>query len=136
MINTNTSGSYNFDTTIPYDLRQIYAVQIVGEHLLDVARARKADNYPAYLKSLKDLWIVSQHKIKAKDKDAIKEYEELIDNAIKIINEHSSSFAGKRKTAIGMAAIENALNKIEMFLYDKIEDAKMFGAKREIEHLV
>ncbi len=47
----NSKGTYNFDTTIPYDLRQIYAVQIVGEHLLDVARARKADNYPAYFKS-------------------------------------------------------------------------------------
>lgn len=132
----NSEGAYNFDTTIPYDLRQIYAVQIVGEHLLDVARARKADNYPAYFKSLKDLWIVSQHKIKAKDKDAITEYDKLLVDTVRTINKHASSFSGKIKNAVGVAAIENTLNKIEMFLYDKIEDAKMFGAKREIEHLV
>lgn len=136
MVYQQNYGNSPYSEEIPYDLRQIYAVQIVGEHLQDVARARKADDYINYLKSLKDLWIITQHKIKAKDKEAPEEYRKLLNNANKVINENSKVFIGKHKDSKGIFLIEKALNEIEMFLYDKIEDAKMFGAKREVEHLM
>lgn len=138
-------NSNNVDNGMSYDLRQVYAVDIVGEHLKDIARARKADNYSIYLKSLKDLYIVVQHKIKGdvkiKDGDTIKKitkkeyYNLLTINAAQVVNKYPQEFLQKGSDSNGCAAIEEALNAIEMFLYTEIEDAKMFGNKWDDEGL-
>lgn len=125
----------NPEETLPYDLRQIYAINLVGEHLQDVARARKGDDYPNYFKCLKDLWVITQHKIKAKNKDAIEEWENLLKKATKVINENSQTFRKKTKNPKGVYLIESVLNELEMFLYDKLEEAKIFGSKWEDEGL-
>lgn len=131
-----SDNSYaNEDETIPYDLRQIYAIQIVGEHLQDIARARKADDFPNYLKTLKDLWIVSRHKIEEKDSSAPEKYGELLNKAIEVINKHVNAFKNKNGDAVGRANIENVLNNIEMFLYNRLNKAKIFGSKWEDEGL-
>ena len=126
--------TYQGENELPYDLRQIYAVNLVGEHLQDVARARKEDDFKAYFKCLKDLWIITQHKIKAKAKDAPEQYQKLLDEVIDKINLYPMVFAKKSNNAKGSWEIENTLNELEMFLYDKIEEAKMFGAKPEPEN--
>ena len=123
---TPTIGS---EENLAYDLRQIYAVNLVGEHLQDVARARKADNYNNYFKSLKDLWIITQHKIKDKDKDAPEKYKKLIMKAIQTMNQNSNALSKGSKNNIGKAMIEYSLNEIEMFLYDCLSNAGIFGSK-------
>lgn len=136
----------DINVELPYDLRQVYAVDILGESLKDVARARKADNYPNYFKCLKDLWIVAQHKIKDKkvtiEKDnkkvditAKEYYDNLIRNAVKIINTYPNEFLNKGANPDAYALIEEALNSIETFLYDQIENAKLFGIKYDDEGL-
>ena len=80
--------STNFDNALPYDLRQIYAVNIVGEHLQDVARARKMNDLQSYYNCLKDLWVITQSKIKEKDKKAPEEYKKLLIKAIEKINQN------------------------------------------------
>jgi len=129
-------GNYNTPTTgisseenLAYDLRQIYAVNLVGEHLQDVARARKADNYNNYFKSLKDLWIITQHKIKEKDKNAPEKYKKLIKESIEIMNQNSNALSKGSRNNIGKARIEYSLNEIEMFLYDCLSNAGIFGSK-------
>ena len=125
---------YEGEIAIPYDLRQIYAVNLVGEHLQDVARARKADNYKAYFKCLRDLWIIVQHKIK--DNKSKKKYEELLNKAIEKMNKHPNIFISSTKNSNGVWEVETALNNIEMFLYDEMEKAALFGSKRDMEGLV
>jgi len=128
-IGNPTLPKIDSEETLAYDLRQIYAVQLVGEHLQDIARARKTDSYNYYFKSLKDLWIITQHKIKEKNKEAPKEYLELINKAIIIMNENKNALAKESKNNLGKAKIENALNNIEMFLFDNLYAAGIFGSK-------
>jgi|TARA_Y100000310_G_scaffold64427_1_gene59949 hypothetical protein len=125
---------------IAYDLRQVYAIEILGEHLKDIARARKSDNFPMYFKCLKDVYIVVQHKFKKdkKKKDAKnpkEEYKELMDAVVKLANEYPDVWLKKSNDIKHYALIEQALNQVEMFLYNKIEDAKIFGASRDIPGL-
>lgn len=131
---------------VPYDLRQIYAVDLVGEHLKDIARARKADNYSLYFKCLKDLWIIMKHKLKKKkikvsENNETKEitkaeyFTKLMENAAGIARQHPNDFAGSNKDPEACAQIEKSLNDIEMFLYDEIEDANMFGSSKKIPGL-
>jgi hypothetical protein len=117
-----------------YDLRQVYGVELVGEHLKDIARARKSDNYLMYFKCLKDLFILIRHKLK-KPEDKEKKFNDLIKTAADIANEYNQDWTGQNKTPEGVAAIEQALNKIEVFLYSEMEDAKMFGANKQIQGL-
>lgn len=123
-----------FEKEMAYDLRKVYAVDLVGEHLKDIAEARKADNYSLYFKNLKDLFVITQHKFKDKT-NKIDEYNDLITNAVKIINSYPNDFLGSSKNPNACAEIEACLNAIEMFLYSQLEDADVFGAKYEDEGL-
>jgi len=120
----------NAEETLPYDLRQVYALDLVGEHLKDIARARKADSYVNYFKSLKDLWIITQHKIKERNTNAPKEWKIILNKAVDVLNEYPRVFSGEnKKSAIGISEVERVLNEVEMFLYDSMEKAKIFGTK-------
>lgn len=113
---------------LAYDLRQTYA-KIVGDHLEDIAQARKADRYSIYFKALKDLCIVVKHKFR-KGKD-IEKYNALVNEAVKLANQHPQTWLGKNKDPAACATIELSLNAIEMFLYEKIDDAKLFGGSNK-----
>lgn len=141
---------FNKETTdglskeVPYDLRQIYAVEILGEHLKDIARARKEDNFIMYFKCLKDVYIVTQHKFKESNKDQNKNKKEgeeeisyfsLMKKVVELANKYSTDWLGQTKDPDHRAEIEQALNNVEMFLYDKIEEAKLFGSARDIPGL-
>jgi len=134
---------------VPYDLRQIYAVELLGEHLKDVARARKSDNFLLYYKCLKDVWIVVQHKIKDGEKDKVevvingeekllskKEYfNYLLKTVADLANANRAEWLGQSHDPDKVATIEQALNNVEIFLYDEIENAKIFGSSKDIPGL-
>lgn len=127
------SGISDFGNTIPYDLRQIYAVDIVGEHLKDVMEARKKDSYSNYYKCLRDLFIVIRHKIKVKDKEeSLETYKNLISAAVDLANRFPETWTGRFKDPEECSLIEESLNEIEMFLYSIIEKANMFGGASRI----
>lgn len=133
---SDTQLTDNLGKEVAYDLRQLYAVEIVGEHLKDVARARKKDDYSNYFKCLKDLWIVIRHKIKAKYKEeASTKYNELMAEAVAAANKYANSFTGSIKEPEGCAAIEACLNAVEEFLYEKVEEANLFGSNKKIPGL-
>ena len=113
---------------LAFDLRQIYAKDILGEHLKDIARARKIDDFSSYFKCLKDVYIVAQHKFKDKE-EAKKEYERLMKIVVDLANKYEAAFLGTYKDPKPRAEIEQALNNVEIFLYNKIEEADMFGSK-------
>lgn len=117
---TNT----NTPTDLAFDLRQIYA-KIVGEHLLDITEARKADNYFIWYKALEDLHTVVRHKFKS-EKDQ-EEYNTLRKNITKLANQYKGPWLNTSKDPVARSLIEEELRKLEQFLYDKMAKAKMFG---------
>ena len=129
---------------MPYDLRQVYAVDILGEHLKDIARARKADNYYIYFKCLKDLFIITQFKwkdkkinvIENKEKKEVKALEHwdfLFKAAVEVCNTNRNEFLGESKEPRKRAMVETALNNLEQFIYEMIDTANMFGGIQEDE---
>lgn len=145
--NKFNAGVADLGGELAYDLRQTYA-KIVGEHLDDISKARKADNYHIYYKTLKDLFIIVKHKFKSKkvkfiDEETKKETEkteleifnELVNKAVTTANKYPQTWLGKNKIPLECAEIEQTLNAIEMFLYEKIDDAKMFGGGSHIPGL-
>ena len=131
--------SSGFGENLAYDLRQRYA-KIVGDHLEDVALARKNNNYSDYFKALDDLYTVVRHKFQVdkKDKEGKEEdkYLELKNECIKVANDNISSWSGKASIPNQISLIEKALRAIEMYLYFKMDEANMFGSKRDTEGLV
>jgi len=134
--NQTPSGLAELGGDLAYDLRQTYA-KIVGEHLQDIALARKADRYSIYYKSLRDLFVIVKHKFRkkkikdvktGKEKTELEIYDELMKKAVLLANENRNEWLGVSKDSKACANIEEALNDIEMFLYEKIDDAKMFGS--------
>jgi len=135
----NSSDQSN-DGKLAYDLRQIYA-KLVGEHLVDVAIARKAKNYPEYFEALEDLYICTKHNYKAdkkkkKSKKEIKTYNTLKNKFIDIANTYPDAYLGISSDSKELSEIKNALNKIELFLWYKIKEAKMIGVKDSKEGLL
>jgi hypothetical protein len=112
-------------TDLAYDLRQTYA-KIVGEHLLDIAEARKADNFYIWYKALEDLHTIVKHKFKSKTKDE-KDYNDTRDKVTRLANKFTGAWLGKSIDPKQRGEIEEALRQLEEFLYLKMSEAKMFG---------
>lgn len=124
-----------------YDLRQIYA-KLVGEHLEDIAEARKQNSYYNYFKALEDLHIIVKHQFDKKRKktdmnevEAEIEYQRLKEEAINIINQNVQAFTKLSQDPKAIAAIERSLNLIEMFLYGQMAEANMFGSNKSVQGL-
>jgi hypothetical protein len=120
-------------TDLAYDLRQTYA-KIVGEHLLDIAEARKADNYYVWYKALEDLHTIVKHKFKIKKKDE-EDYNTARDKVTGLANKYKNAWLGVSKEAKERSLIEEALRQLEEFLYLKMSEAKMFGEGGKISGL-
>lgn len=123
------------DAKLAYDLRQIYA-KIVGQHLIDVAAARKIKNYPAYFEALEDLYIVSKHNFKStkknkkfKSKKQKPTFQSLKELFFALATEHQQAYLGNSTSAEEVSKIKTSLNNIELFLWKKIKEAKMIGTK-------
>lgn len=122
---------------LAYDLRQIYA-RIVGEHLQDIAEARKNEKFYIWFKNLEDLHTIVKHKFKKKKEDKQdpeKVYQNKKAALVKLANDHQNVWVGASTEPIAFALIETALREIEMFLYDKMNDAKMFGQSGHVAGL-
>lgn len=123
---------------LAYDLRQEYA-KIVGTHLNLVAEARLSDDYPRLFKFLKHLLVVVNHKFKnKKGEDGMTERErvkKLFSDAIAAFNKYQNVYLGTSKDPEGVTKIEEALNEIEMALYDAADEANLFGSNRKVQGL-
>jgi len=128
-----------FIESMAYDLRQRYA-KIVGDHLEHIAYERKLRNYDNYFRALMDLWTITKHKFKTKekkkDKKPSKTFEELKYEVIKIGNKYPLAWSGKGNVSNEIAEIENLLREMEIWLYTNMDEAKMFGEKRDLTGLV
>jgi hypothetical protein len=117
-----------------WDLRTIYANFIVAPNLIEIAEARGRQDFQTYWKKLNDLYIVVAHKIEAKE-DKDKPFKVLQKAAADIITKNLLVFEGKAENSKASYEIDKALNDIEMYLYKKMGESDMFGAKKYQENL-
>ena len=118
---------------LAYDLRQRYA-KYVGDHLEYVGIYRKEKNYNKYFYALHDLFVITQHKYKNKS-ESKKQYKNLVNNLTKVAKQYSLAWFGKEENIEGVDQIENALREIEMFIFEQMDDANIFGGNWEDEGL-
>ena len=128
----NLYQGFQDDQKLAYDLRQAYAY-IVADHLTKVAMAREENFYPEYLRRLRFLYIVVKHKISKYDKED--EYSQKIETIQELITKHPQIWQGTKTNNEAEADIESSLYDMEMFLYQKIDDANIFGGNWEDEGL-
>ena len=122
------------NSEMSWDLRTIYANFIVAPTLINIADARTRQDFGAYWKYLNDLYVVVAHKIGPKE-DSKETFLTLKQAAANIIKANEATFEGNDTTPTKMYAIDKALNDMEMYLYKKMAEADMFGAKRFQENL-
>lgn len=122
------------NTEMAWDLRTIYANFIVAPILVEISDARARYDFLAYWKKLNDLYVVIAHKIKPKEKE--ENFIELKKATQLIIQKYEPAFLGQDHTPENMGKIEEALTKVEMYLYQKMQEADMFGAKKYVEGLM
>ena len=112
-----------------WDLRQIYAVDIVGQTLKDIRVARSMNDFPIWFKLLKrDLATEINHKLDKLEKPILKNKIKEIES---IINKNQNAYTKQPCSANEVQNIEEALCELEMFLKELMEDHGMFGQKEE-----
>jgi len=121
-----SNDTFDEEKNLVYDLRQEYA-KIVGEHLRDIAEARKRDDYMSYYEALDDLFTITVHKFKHK-KEKKEEYRKLKQKVAEVANKYVDTWTNRIKDANAHYIIEDTLKKIEMFLYKEMDTANMFGS--------
>ena len=139
-------GYVDLPEDLAYDLRQIYAKDIVGEHLKDLMAARKRDNFPLYFECLKDLYIVTRHKFADKKfnyvennkKEELRGHEvinKIFTKCAKLARLYPAVWNGMDKSPEKVALIKQSLNNAEMFLYEALEKGNVFGKMNKIQGL-
>lgn len=115
----------NNSNNMVWDLRQIYAVDIVGQTLKDIKNARNVNDYPTWFKLLKrDLATEINHKI---DKDEKPKVLNRIRETEKIIIKNSGAYTKTGASPREVQELEEALCNLEMYLKELMEEAGMFG---------
>jgi hypothetical protein len=114
-----------------YDLRQYYA-KIVGEILIEIATARKEKRFTDYYDWLDSLHTEINQKLTDTER---KEYDTNLKIVIDILNNNRNVYLGKTHDNDDKNVVFSALNELEMWLRDKMEDHGMFGRKWDEEGL-
>lgn len=124
---------------LAYDLRQRYA-KIVGDQLEIITEYRHLKDYGSYYLALEDLYTIVKHKLKEDkkkegDKEEVEDYSTLKQTCINVSTEFTEVWLGNSYESEEVAKVEKALRSIEMYLYAKMDEANMFGSKKQLEHL-
>jgi hypothetical protein len=116
-----------------YDLRQIYAVDIIGTTLKSIKIARTSENYPLWYHLLKrDLLTEISQKL---EDNEIKYIKDKIERVKQILYKNQLVYLGKGKDPLGHETVEDCLCDLEVAMTKLMEKHKMFGAKEEEEGL-
>ena len=117
------------DSAMIWDLRQIYAIDIVGQTLKDIKIARNVNDFSTWFKLLKrDLATEINHKLDKLEKPLLIEK---IKETEKIIIKNRNAYTNQPCSAEEVQLLEEALCKLEMFLKQMMEEHGMFGRAEE-----
>ena len=117
----------NYNSDLVYDLRQYFA-KIVGEHMIEIAIARKERNFSEWVKLLECLHTEIRKKL---TDDEEKEYQEKLSAMATILNEKEQVFNGTSTEKDDYAVVFNTINDLDMWLGIRMEEHGMFGRKEE-----
>jgi|SRR3989304_9726627 len=118
--------------TIVWDLR-VFRVDMIKQYWIKISQAQDTFDYSSWLRYLHLCESVVNHAISKTDNN--EEYNSLRKNAIEVANQYQKVFSKSSASPQGRAEIEDALIKIEKYLYRKIDKAGLFGKNREIRGL-
>ena len=122
-------GSDDIENTMIWDLRQIYAIEIVGQTLKDIKMARNLNDFSNWFKLLKrDLATEINHKLDKLEKPLVKDKIKEIE---KIIVKNQNAYTKTQCSAEEIQELEEALCDLEMYLKQLMEEHGMFGKKEE-----
>ena len=108
-----------------WDLRQIYAQDILKPTLTAIKIARLNSNFVDWFKLLRrDLRVEINHKMNKEERISIKKK---IDEIKMIISKNENSFLGKDKDAVGFQKIDDSLCELEMMMWNVMEEHNMLG---------
>lgn len=113
------------ETNLAYDLRQRRA-KIIGDCLDEVVYSAKSGNYYVWLKSIEDLYDISEHAFNEKD-DTAKEYKRLKKEVTTLANTYPQVWLKKNNEPTAAAKIEDSLRILFRYLMLRIEDSGIFG---------
>ena len=121
------------DKTIIYDLRQIYAKDIVGVTLKNIQMARTTENYHLWYHLLKrDLMTEISQNLSDVELDSLRNQ---IKETKKVIDKHKGAYRKLNTKPEDHEAIEDALCDLEMAMTKLMKKHKMYGAKEQVENL-
>jgi len=123
------NSSDNFEAGMIWDLRQIYAIDIVGQTLKDIKVARNLNDFANWFKLLKrDLATEINHKLDKIEKPLV---QQKIKDTEMIIVKNQNAYTKSQCSAREVQELEEALCNLEMFLKQLMEEHGMFGQKEE-----
>jgi hypothetical protein len=120
--------AYNYNdesNELVYDLRQKYA-EIIGGILEEIALARKEEDFKSWFNWLRNLRLEINQKLNKKERE---EYKEILKETLKIINKYPEAYLKHSRDEYEIEEIINCLSELDMWLKDKMELHKMYGAK-------
>lgn len=121
------------DKALVYDLRQIYAKDIIGESLKAIKIARTSENYPLWYHLLKrDLLTEISQKLNEEEIIKVRKQIKLTRD---IIMKYPEAYLGKSHDSYHHELIEDALCELEMTMTKLMETHKMYGSKEDDEGL-
>lgn len=115
---------------LAYDLRQTYA-KILTDDLVKIADAREHNDFVHWFEFMH--WNLHTEINQKLSSDERKEYKELLDEAIKVLNKYPEAYLGHDKDERHIFEIKNALKILETWIKDKMEAHGMYGNKWDDE---
>ena len=115
------------EQTIAYDLRQSYA-RILTMHMVQIFDAQDNLDYAKWYRHLKLLWSAVLPRVTKKRRIVSNKYSELNTKAIGIVNQYTSVYLGSSREPRGVDAVEQALSRLQRFIYRVMHNNGMFGS--------
>jgi len=110
-----------------WDLRQVFAKDLVGETLKQIAIARKSESYSLWFHLLKrDL---ATEIYKNLEKEQNEEIEKKIKETTAILTKNVGAYLKQNKNPLQHEIVENALTDLEKLMLSLMQINGMFGTK-------
>jgi hypothetical protein len=125
----NEGGEDVFDKHPIYDLRQIYAKDLLGRTLIELDRARKIRDYSMWYGLVRwDLYADLYQKLDQKEIEMI---ESKIEETRKVIARFTSAFLKKSNNPEEHETIMNAIWELEVLMKNLAEEHNIYGTAKE-----
>jgi len=120
----------NEESQLIYDLRQIYANEVIKPTLNQIKFFRTANNYSGWFESLRrDLRVEISKELTEVE---LKEINEKINKVLKIIKANEMAYVGRDNSPERNDKIKEELCELEMLMMSLMEKHKMFGKTKEV----